>query len=177
MASNCCSHAVLLLVAMSTMDQAVCEGLNLREVEGGQTMMQDNAIRWMEPSRSRKLLGVKNSRTHKKMLHLRQKTKRHRTVTQQNARSSLRGAIKSRLSCPNPGSPVFGHMHIMSSGGKATYGCNQGYKLVGLSSRSCTPQGVWSGGTPECKLHIKHGNDGTFHTKNRQFVIGLTNAS
>ena len=36
-------------------------------------------------------------------------------------------------------------------GSFATYSCNRGYKLVGVSNRMCQPDGTWSGKKPVCQ--------------------------
>ena len=36
-------------------------------------------------------------------------------------------------------------------GDTATYSCNGGYKLIGDSSRTCRPNGRWSGQEPTCQ--------------------------
>merc|ERR1719199_1345810 len=80
-------------------------------------------------SHSRKLLS-KNShkQVHKKLLRFANKASRHRASTKKKAGRSLRGAGK-KLSCPNPGSPIFGH--VSGGGGSVSYSCNPGYKLEG----------------------------------------------
>ncbi len=39
----------------------------------------------------------------------------------------------------------------VSHGGKATYGCNSGYKISGVATRTCN-SGHWSGSNPNCIL-------------------------
>ena len=41
-------------------------------------------------------------------------------------------------------------------GGRATYTCNSGFRLIGLSTRTCLSDGIWSGSEPicNCMFHI-----------------------
>ena len=39
-------------------------------------------------------------------------------------------------------------------GGRATYTCNSGFRLVGLSNRTCLSNGSWSGSAPICNCML-----------------------
>ena len=41
-------------------------------------------------------------------------------------------------------------------GDTATYTCDDGYELVGSSTRTCQPNGEWSGSPPTCEGIPKH---------------------
>ncbi len=50
--------------------------------------------------------------------------------------------------CPTLPPPLNGG--VSASGGTATYTCNTGYTLSGLSTRTCQTNGAWSGTAPTC---------------------------
>ena len=54
--------------------------------------------------------------------------------------------------CGDPGTPVNGKRAITgyTVGHTVTYTCNAGYKLSGITRRTCQSNGVWSGNLPSC---------------------------
>ena len=91
----------------------------------------------------------------------------HENMKQKPLLSSIRSMIKNLLvndycfscvlvvSCRDPGTPANGIVLSLTNGIAAgsvvTYGCNQGYILVGAGSRVCRANGVWSVKLPICK--------------------------
>lgn len=64
------------------------------------------------------------------------------------------------LSVPNSASgcslledPVNGHVSITGTdaGSTATYTCNDGYLLIGITTRVCQTDGTWTGQQPSCQ--------------------------
>ncbi|XP_064399465.1 CUB and sushi domain-containing protein 3-like isoform X2 [Halichondria panicea] len=55
--------------------------------------------------------------------------------------------------CPSVRSPNNGVVRVTTYNvnGRATYTCNTGYRLSGLSSRTCSSSGSWSGSNPSCQ--------------------------
>ena len=51
----------------------------------------------------------------------------------------------------NPANGQVSHPTGTTFGRTANYNCNTGYNLVGDSTRSCQPTGVWSGSEPTCQ--------------------------
>jgi len=182
-----CGRNGALLLALISVVQVSCvssstEAVGIEEVFSQEARQEPSGIFDLIGGHSRKLLNAhgrkhKHGKLHRKLVRFARKTANHRKKSQKQAgRQYLRGAKKLR--CANPGSPTFGRAQ-RTNGGGVSYSCNQGYKLVGSSHRSCTDQGVWSGGTPSCRLHIKRENDGQFHDTpgGRDFVIGVSNAN
>ncbi|XP_027750988.1 complement receptor type 1-like [Empidonax traillii] len=62
-----------------------------------------------------------------------------------------------RKQCPDPGHPVKGRAVVLTDllfGSKINYTCDEGYKLVGSSQRTCEVSGTrvsWSGDAPVCQ--------------------------
>ncbi|KFQ79184.1 hypothetical protein N337_12503, partial [Phoenicopterus ruber ruber] len=62
-----------------------------------------------------------------------------------------------RKQCANPGDPENGRAVVLTDllfGSKVNYTCNEGYKLVGGSQRTCEVSGTqvsWSGDAPACQ--------------------------
>ncbi|XP_064382161.1 sushi, von Willebrand factor type A, EGF and pentraxin domain-containing protein 1-like [Halichondria panicea] len=58
--------------------------------------------------------------------------------------------------CPTLLSPKYGSVSItgLQVGSTATYVCNYGFLLVGVSTRHCLSSGDWSGEAPSCKREI-----------------------
>ncbi|XP_061164210.1 matrilin-2-like isoform X2 [Saccostrea echinata] len=56
------------------------------------------------------------------------------------------------ISCGHPGTPLNGYLNgsDFSSGKSVTYGCNNEYKLIGDSQRTCLSNKTWSGSLPKC---------------------------
>ncbi len=54
--------------------------------------------------------------------------------------------------CGNPTLPTNGAATTSNKtvGGVANYSCDYGYRLYGVSIRTCTNSGVWSGSPPSC---------------------------
>ena len=54
--------------------------------------------------------------------------------------------------CNYLSSPRYGRVFVPTRnvGGSATYTCNSGFRLVGLSTRTCLSDGSWSGSQPIC---------------------------
>ncbi|XP_064484457.1 sushi, von Willebrand factor type A, EGF and pentraxin domain-containing protein 1-like isoform X2 [Ornithodoros turicata] len=59
-----------------------------------------------------------------------------------------------RIHCGRPSVPEFGWMKIDTSfiGDVASFGCQEGYKLIGHENRFCLNNGVWSGCVARCVL-------------------------
>ena len=57
------------------------------------------------------------------------------------------------VNCSVPTSPADGSVTYSGLGFEATanYTCNSGYNLVGLSSRTCQSDSMWSGVKPTCE--------------------------
>ena len=58
------------------------------------------------------------------------------------------------VQCPTLVAPSNGRLEIAGPGGYedvATYSCDTGFNLVGMSERSCQNDGTWSGHEPTCK--------------------------
>ena len=55
--------------------------------------------------------------------------------------------------CPELPNPINGIVTwtSLSPGGVATYTCNDGFRLVGISTRICGSGGIWSGMAPTCE--------------------------
>ena len=58
-----------------------------------------------------------------------------------------------RLSGPTNGDVSFTSTSVNS---KATYSCNNGFLLVGQTTRVCQSNGEWSGIAPACKSKTEH---------------------
>ncbi len=58
-----------------------------------------------------------------------------------------------RLSDPTNGDVSFTSISVNS---KATYSCNNGFILVGQTTRICQSNGEWSGIAPVCKSKTEH---------------------
>ena len=58
--------------------------------------------------------------------------------------------------CPTLSNPSNGRVEQQGNrpGARATYVCNSGYELVGLTSRICQNNGQWSGDTPVCESKL-----------------------
>ncbi|NXE07815.1 DAF factor, partial [Lophotis ruficrista] len=62
-----------------------------------------------------------------------------------------------RKQCANPADPVNGRAVVLTDllfGSKVNYTCDEGYKLVGGSQRTCEVSGIrveWSGDAPVCQ--------------------------
>ncbi|NWR77654.1 DAF factor, partial [Centropus unirufus] len=62
-----------------------------------------------------------------------------------------------RKQCPNPGDVENGRVLVLTDlllGSKVNYTCEEGYKLVGSSERTCKVSGThvsWSGDAPVCQ--------------------------
>ncbi|NXG63326.1 DAF factor, partial [Hemiprocne comata] len=62
-----------------------------------------------------------------------------------------------RKQCPNPGDPENGRAVVLTDllfESKVNYTCDKGYKLVGVSQRTCEVSGIrvsWSGDAPVCQ--------------------------
>ena len=56
------------------------------------------------------------------------------------------------IDCGDLLDPADGQVSVSgtTTGGVATYSCNQGYGLTGLSTRTCGTDGVWNGTAPTC---------------------------
>lgn len=56
------------------------------------------------------------------------------------------------IDCGSPTSPVFGSFALTETrnGALVVYECNQGYNLLGPSSRTCLPNGTWDSSEPKC---------------------------
>ena len=54
--------------------------------------------------------------------------------------------------CSYLSSPSYGRVSVTTDdiGGRANYTCNSGFRLVGLSTRTCLSDGTWSGSEPIC---------------------------
>ena len=54
--------------------------------------------------------------------------------------------------CGDPGTPANGRRTITgyTEGHTVTYTCNAGYKLSGITRRTCQSNGVWSGNLSSC---------------------------
>ena len=59
-----------------------------------------------------------------------------------------KGCSQSHLTTPTYGTVKWDHV---GHGGKATFGCNSGYKISGVATRTCN-NGHWSGSNPNCIL-------------------------
>ena len=57
------------------------------------------------------------------------------------------------VECPNLSNPSNGRVDQRGNrpGDRASYTCDSGYELVGLSSRICQNNGQWSGDAPTCE--------------------------
>ena len=58
------------------------------------------------------------------------------------------------VGCPNLSAPAHGSVDYISGvdvGSQAIYSCEQGYSLVGISTRVCQSDGTWSGQPPLCQ--------------------------
>lgn len=60
------------------------------------------------------------------------------------------------IRCGYVSSPTNGKIHItkVSYGGVATFQCDDGYDLIGPTSRTCGLDGKWSKTNPECNSHV-----------------------
>ncbi|CAI8052865.1 CUB and sushi domain-containing protein 3 [Geodia barretti] len=61
------------------------------------------------------------------------------------------------VQCPTIDSPINGSLLISGTGAgvyqeTATYACETGFNLVGMSERVCQSDGTWSGSTPTCNM-------------------------
>ena len=56
--------------------------------------------------------------------------------------------------CPALASPNGGSIAAptLTFGSTATYGCNTGYTLAGMTTRTCKPDGTWSDSAPTCTI-------------------------
>ena len=66
--------------------------------------------------------------------------------------------ISIAVSCGPLDDPENGQVTVSGSDvfSIATYTCNQGFGLVGVSSRICETSGVWSDSPPVCERKIKN---------------------
>ena len=62
--------------------------------------------------------------------------------------------------CSDLANPSNGQVNQQGNkpGDRASYTCNSGYELVGLSSRICRNNGQWSGDAPTCESKYPHSN-------------------
>ena len=60
--------------------------------------------------------------------------------------------------CNSPSSPSNGRVYVNyhDVGGRATYSCNSGFRLVGSSTRTCLSDGSWSGSQPTCNCMFQY---------------------
>ena len=60
--------------------------------------------------------------------------------------------FRLELRCPDLENPADGSVVYdgLVVGSQATYSCNDGYRLVGSSTRTCEIDGTWSGESPLC---------------------------
>ena len=61
------------------------------------------------------------------------------------------------VQCPTLDPPSNGGLEIAGPGGYevvATYSCDTGFSLVGMSERSCQSDGTWSGSEPTCEVRM-----------------------
>ena len=61
--------------------------------------------------------------------------------------------------CGHPGNIEHGRVDVSEGtklGDTAYYACDTGYALNGSSSRTCTPNGTWSGSEPTCVGTLPH---------------------
>lgn len=60
--------------------------------------------------------------------------------------------LLAAVSCSGLSAPANGQVLLSGTtfGSVATYTCNNGYSLVGSSTRSCQSNGQWSGDAPSC---------------------------
>ena len=60
-------------------------------------------------------------------------------------------------SCSRLSPPKYGRVSVTTRdvGGRATYTCSNGFRMVGSSTRTCLSDGSWSGSEPvcECEFH------------------------
>ena len=56
---------------------------------------------------------------------------------------------------PNPANGQVSHATGTKLGQTATYSCDQGYNLVGDSTRKCQATGMWSGSAPTCQCMLR----------------------
>ena len=62
--------------------------------------------------------------------------------------------VLTDMNCSTLTEPANGQISYTAGatfGQTATYSCNAGYILVGDSTRTCQPTGVWSGSAPTCQ--------------------------
>ena len=62
--------------------------------------------------------------------------------------------LSSAVNCgtlTNPANGRISHTAGTTFGWIATYSCNTGYTRVGVSTRTCQSNAVWSGSTPTCQ--------------------------
>ena len=66
-------------------------------------------------------------------------------------------------------------------GDTATYTCDDGYELIGSSTRTCQSNGEWSESSPTCEGIPKHScqpsQNFLFHTLSPMLGMGSTNGS
>ena len=61
----------------------------------------------------------------------------------------------TQIVCPNLSNPPNGRVSLSTGvfiGSRATYTCDSGYSLVGVSTRVCQNDGTWSGRAPICRI-------------------------
>ena len=75
-------------------------------------------------------------------------------------------SVSSAIYCPRLTVPKYGSVNYSSlprygsfkgyhkAGSVSEYSCKYGYKLVGISSRTCLISGRWGGKAPICKRNI-----------------------
>ena len=65
--------------------------------------------------------------------------------------------VGEEVRCPSLPQPTNGYVfYVVTQGGTASYGCNYGYHLVGVSGRTCGADGTWSGSAPTCIRMYKY---------------------
>ena len=65
----------------------------------------------------------------------------------------------SAIDCGDPGTPTNGQRSLSKTtpGRAVAYTCDVGYALQGSSSRTCQPNGQWSGSVPQCNGMLVYG--------------------
>ncbi|MGH0166406.1 UNVERIFIED_CONTAM: hypothetical protein FKN15_070322 [Acipenser sinensis] len=90
---------------------------------------------------------------------------------------TAREVVCKWINCPDPSRLEHGSVEPMLGeylvGNSTSYTCFEGYQLRGSPTRTCQPNGKWSGETPICDNGCDSGGSLFLEKKRRMFQVGV----